>query len=169
MSTSKAHLYFVLKRKRLGRHLLKQSSTGWWAGTWLKLYPSSQHKQLPISVPSFLCIIQDHFDWNLFVFWRHWMPSHTTAGVSLSQGNTVLPGILDIPRNQSYSYCSLLTALIISSAINLAWNPILARSLTRHLRQPNTYKNSSHTFCIWASWILVAALYFVVLFFLLES
>lgn len=44
---------------------------------------------------------------------------YTTVGVTLSQGNTALPGILDMPRNQSYSYCSLLTALIISSAINL--------------------------------------------------
>lgn len=155
MSTSKAHLHFVLKRKWLGRHLLKQSSTGWWARTRLKLSPTSNYKKLPISVPRFLCIIQVNFDWKLFVFWRHWIHSHTTVGVTLSQGNTVFPGILDMPRNQSYSYCSLLTALIISSAINLDWNPILASPLTRHLRQPNTYKNSSHTFCIWEAKFLL--------------
>lgn len=74
---------------------------------------------------------------------------YTTVGVTLSQRNTALPGIFDMPRNQSYSYCSLLTALIISSAINLDWNPILASSLTRRLRQPNTHKNLSHAFCVW--------------------
>lgn len=75
---------------------------------------------------------------------------YTTVGVTLSQGNTALPGILDMPRNQSYSYCSLLTALIISSAINLDWNPILASSLTRRLRQNQILtKTCSHAFCVW--------------------
>jgi len=42
-----------------------------------------------------------------------------SVGITMSQGNTVLLGILDMPRNQHYYYCSFLRALTISSAINL--------------------------------------------------